>query len=148
MLKLAYQYMRYYKSQTFAIFASIVLTAALLSGIGSLMYSSRINDVENSRMIYGDWHYCVESEAGMEAALAESGTKDDAGFRLEQYAKAKVMGELSAPYQVQFLHVDDAYRKMLWRGITEGREPETADEIAADSYTHRNRKKQMVVRSG
>ena len=44
MLKLAYQYMRYYKSQTFAIFASIVLTAALLSGIGSLMYSSRIND--------------------------------------------------------------------------------------------------------
>ena len=84
MLKLAYQYMRYYKSQTFAIFASIVLTAALLSGIGSLMYSSRINDVENSRMIYGDWHYCVESEAGMEAALAESGTKDDAGFRLEQ----------------------------------------------------------------
>lgn len=135
MLKLAYQYMRYYKSQTFAIFASIVLTAALLSGIGSLMYSSRINDVENSRMIYGDWHYCVESEAGMEAALAESGTKDDAGFRLEQYAKAKVMGELSAPYQIQFLHVDDAYRKMLWRGITEGREPETADEIAADSYT-------------
>ena len=38
MLKLAWKYMRYYKSQTFAIFASILLTASLLSGISSLIY--------------------------------------------------------------------------------------------------------------
>lgn len=54
MLKLAFQYMRYYKSQTMAIFFSIFLTAALLSSIGSLMYSSQLNETENNRKIYGD----------------------------------------------------------------------------------------------
>lgn len=47
MLKPAYKYMRYYKSQTFAILASIILTAALLSGVSSLIYSSQMNSLEN-----------------------------------------------------------------------------------------------------
>ncbi len=142
MLKLAFQYMRYYKSQTFAIFSSILLTAALMSGISSLMYSSQKNDVENSRAVYGDWHYCIVSEpetvtdldtdaAEAKAAQEETGT----GFRLEQCAKAQMVGELTEPYQIRFLHVDDAYREMLHREIIEGREPEAADEIAADNYT-------------
>lgn len=171
MLKLAFQYMRYYKSQTFAIFSSIFLTAALMSGISSLMYSSQKNDVENSRAVYGDWHYCIVSEpenvtdldtdaAEAKAAQEETGTgmetfgketsgieklrkearekdvmNDGTGFRLEQYAKAQMMGKLSEPYQIRFLHVDDAYREMLHREIIEGREPEAADEIAADNYT-------------
>lgn len=59
MLKLAYQYMKFYKSQTLAIFASIVLTAVLLSGVSSLMYSSQRNSLENNKMVYGSWHYCV-----------------------------------------------------------------------------------------
>ena len=54
MLKLAWKYMRYYKSQTFAIFASILLTASLLSGISSLIYSSQKSDLANSKTIYGD----------------------------------------------------------------------------------------------
>lgn len=63
MLKLAYSYIRYYKSQTFAILASIILTAALLSGISSLMYSSRLNSLENNKQIYGDWHYSIDLDA-------------------------------------------------------------------------------------
>ena len=39
MLKLAWKYMRYYKSQTAAIFAGILLTASLLAGISSLIFS-------------------------------------------------------------------------------------------------------------
>ena len=44
MLKLAWKYMRYYKSQTLAIFVSVLLTASLLSGISSLIYSSQKSD--------------------------------------------------------------------------------------------------------
>lgn len=62
MLKLAWKYMRYYKSQTFAIFASILLTASLLSGISSLIYSSQKSDLANSKTIYGDWHYYIETD--------------------------------------------------------------------------------------
>ena len=61
MLKLAWKYMMYYKSQTLAIFVSILLTASLLSGISSLIYSSQNSDLLNSKTIYGDWHYYVET---------------------------------------------------------------------------------------
>lgn len=59
MLKLAYQYILYYKSQAFAILASIILTAALLSGMSSLMYSSTYNNLENKKAMYGLWHYSI-----------------------------------------------------------------------------------------
>ena len=61
MLKLAYLYMKFYKNQTLAILASIILTAALLSGVSSLMYSSQRNSLENNKMVYGTWHYCVDA---------------------------------------------------------------------------------------
>ncbi len=130
MLKLAYQYMKYYKSQTFAIFASIFLTAALLSGIGSLMYSSQRNDRENSRNIYGDWHYCITGED-----FTGRRKENEGDFRIEECGRAEVRGELSQPYQIQFLYVDETYRRMLGREIIKGRQPDAADEIAADSYT-------------
>ena len=69
MLKIACQYMKYYKSQTFAIFASIFLTAVLLSGISTLMYSSRQNDLENSRTMYGDWHYRLTADVNLDAYI-------------------------------------------------------------------------------
>ena len=62
MLKAGMQNMRYYNSQTFAIFASILLTASLLSGISSLIYSSQKSDLANSKTIYGDWHYYIETD--------------------------------------------------------------------------------------
>lgn len=62
MLKLAWKYMKYYRSQTLAIFASIVLTATLLSGISSLIYSSQKSDLSNSKTIYGDWQYYIETD--------------------------------------------------------------------------------------
>lgn len=62
MLKLAWKYMRYYKSQTLAIFVSVLLTASLLSGISSLIYSSQKSDLANRKTIYGDWHYYVETD--------------------------------------------------------------------------------------
>lgn len=74
MLKLAWKYMRYYKSQTFAIFASILLTASLLSGISSLIYSSQKSDLANSKTIYGDWHYYIETDKELFNSV-ESGEK-------------------------------------------------------------------------
>lgn len=131
MLKLAYQYMKYYKSQTFAIFASIFLTAALLSGIGSLMYSSRQNDLENSRALYGDWHYCVNVDVDPDAG-------SDAGFQIERCGAAQVKGILTAPCEIRFLYVDESYREMMECGLKEGREPVKDNEIAADNYTLEN----------
>ena len=84
MLKLAWKYMRYYKSQTLAIFASILLTASLLSGIGSLIYSSQKNDLANSKTIHGDWHYYIETEPEQLQAIVRGGQEEQEGSGSEK----------------------------------------------------------------
>lgn len=132
MVKLAWKYMRYYKSQTFAIFTSILLTASLLSGISSLIYSSQNNDLANSKTIYGDWHYCIQADQTMYQTV-ESGEHGD-GYDLEKCGKMEVRDVLFEPYEICFLYADDTYRQMMHRNLLEGMYPEKPDEIAADRY--------------
>lgn len=95
MLKLAFQYMRYYKSQTMAIFFSIFLTAALLSSIGSLMYSSQLNETENNRKIYGDWHYALPLNPQVLKSIKKE--YKEQGFSLEQYGVKEMRGKITFP---------------------------------------------------
>lgn len=133
MLKLAYKYMRYYKSQTFAIMASIILTAALLSGISSLMYSSQKSDLANDKTIYGNWHYSIAAEQAISKTIRTG--EQGAGFFLEQCGKKEIKDMSRTPYLIYFVYADEAYRQMAHRELVEGRYPQAADEIAADYYT-------------
>ncbi|MDE7310730.1 MAG: ABC transporter permease [Eubacterium sp.] len=133
MLKLAYQYMRYYKSQTCAIFISIVLTSGLLTGISSLLHSSQMNDLEHDRLIYGDWHYNIH----VEADLAEEILHDQSGkgYQVAMIGRKIIKDVARKPFQIFFVETDMHYRQMAHRQLTKGRYPQRADEIAADNYT-------------
>lgn len=133
MLKLACKYMRYYKCQTFAIWMSILLTAALLSGISSLMYSSRMNDLKNNKMIYGDWHYCLKASQELFSAVAENEKAD--GYDLEQCGKVIVCDIITEPYLIYFVNADEAYMQMEHCELVEGRYPKKGNEMVADWYT-------------
>lgn len=135
MLKLACKYMRYYKSQTFALLSSVVLTAALLSGVSSLLYSSRQEDLANNKVMYGDWHYCVAEEQDLTDELENRKETGGRSFRLERWGKLKVRDVISVPYQIYFLYGDENYRQLLHREIIEGTCPKKENEIAADRYT-------------
>ncbi|MCI8918368.1 MAG: FtsX-like permease family protein [Eubacterium sp.] len=132
MLKLAWKYMRYYKKQTSAIFTAILLTAALLSGISSLIYSSQKSDLANSKMIYGDWHYYVQAD--QEVCQTMQNKKQEDGYSLDQCARMDVRDVVSKPYKIYFIYADEAYRQMMHRDLLEGSYPKKADEIAADRY--------------
>lgn len=136
MLKLAWKYMRYYKSQTFAIFASMLLTAALLSGIGSLIYSSQKSDLANSKTIYGNWHYYIETDKEMYASM-RSGQKGD-GYNLKQCGKMEIRDIVTEEFLIYFIHTDDSYRRMVHRDLLEGTFPEKENEIAADGFVLQN----------
>lgn len=133
MLKLACKYMRYYKSQTFAILASIILTAALLSGVSSLIYSSQMNSLENHKTIYGDWDYYLDVESEVFEEVRSGQT--DAGFQVEQCGKMEIRDVVTEPYLIYFINTDDSYRQMAHRELIEGTYPVGANEIAADRYT-------------
>lgn len=133
MLKLAYQYMRHYKSQTFAILASIILTAALLSGVSSLIYSSQRSSLENNRAMYGNWHYYLDVGPDVFAEVHNGET--DTGFRIEQCGKMEIRDVEAEPYLIYFINTDESYRQMAHRALVEGTYPEGDGEIAADRYT-------------
>lgn len=136
MLKLAWKYMKFYRSQTFAIFISIFLTAGLLSGIASLMYSSRQSEIANDKAIYGDWHYQMEADAETYSSV-QSGEAGD-GYTLEQCGKMEIRDAVSEPYVIYFVYGDEDYRKMAHRQLIEGTYPEAENEIAADAYVLSN----------
>lgn len=136
MLKLAWNYMRYYKSQTLAIFASILLTAALLSGISSLIYSSQKSDLANSKTIYGDWHYYAETDPATYESV-QSGEQGE-GYTLKKCGKLEIRDAVSEDFFICFIHADETYRQMAHRGLLEGAFPEKENEIAADGYVLSN----------
>lgn len=136
MLKWAWKYMRYYKSQTLAIFASILLTASLLSGISSLIYSSQKSDLANSKTIYGDWHYYIETDKELFNS-AESGEKGK-GYTLEQCGKMEIRDIVAEEFLICFIHTNETYRQMAHRDLLEGRFPEKENEIAADGFVLSN----------
>lgn len=136
MLKLAWKYMRYYKSQTFAIFASILLTASLLSGISSLIYSSQKSDLVNSKTIYGDWHYYIETDKELYNSV-ESGEKGN-GYAVEQCGKMEIRDVVAEEFMICFVHTDETYRQMAHRDLLEGTFPEKENEIAADGFVLSN----------
>lgn len=136
MLKLAWKYMRYYKSQTLAILASIILTAALLSGISSLIYSSQKSDLANSKTIYGDWHYYVETDHATYDSV-QSGEQGE-GYTLEKCGKMEIKDVVSEEFLICFIDTDETYRQMAHRGLLEGTFPEKENEIAADGFVLSN----------
>lgn len=136
MLKLAWKYMRYYKSQTLAIFVSVLLTASLLSGISSLIYSSQKSDLANRKTIYGDWHYYVETDKETYVSV-QSGDKGD-GYDMEQCGKMEIRDVVSEEFLITFIHADETYRQMAHRELLEGTFPEKENEIAADGYVLSN----------
>lgn len=136
MLKLAWKYMRYYRSQALAIFMSILLTASLLSGVSSLIYSSQKSDLANSKAIYGDWHYYVE--AGQEQFQAVPGSGQGEGYDLRQCGKMEVRDVVSEEFPICFIYGDETYRRMVHRDLLEGSFPERENEIAADGFVLSN----------
>ena len=136
MLKLAWKYMRYYKSQTLAILASILLTAALLSGISSLIYSSQKSDLANSKTIYGDWHYYVETDHAIYDSV-QNGEQGE-GYTLEKCGKMEIKDVVSEEFLICFIDTDETYRQMAHRGLLEGTFPEKENEIAADGFVLSN----------
>lgn len=136
MLKLAWKYMRYYKSQTLAIFASILLTAALLSGISSLLYSSQKSDLANSKTIYGNWHYYIETDQDVYESV-QSGEQGE-GYTLEKCGKMEIRDVVAEEFLICFIHTDETYRQMAHRNLLEGTLPEKENEIAADGFVLSN----------
>ena len=135
MVRLACKYMRFYKSQTFALLLSIVLTAALLAGVSSLLYSSQMRELENNKTMYGSWHYRAEADEETIKEILGDREKAGEGFCLEDAGRMELKDMITEPLPVSFVYGDEGFLRLMNRDILEGKYPQGADEIAADRYT-------------
>lgn len=135
-VKLAFSYMCHYKKQTLATFLGMVMSAMLISGIGSLLHSGRIADLESARRQYGDYHYIIPDRTGWyEKAVKAPDTKD---YIITDSGVITVKKEVEEPYQVIFCSADEGYMKSTGRSLIKGKYPDKAGEIALDYYSINN----------
>lgn len=145
-LRLSFAYLRHYKKQTAALFVGILLSAALLTGVGSLFTSGKEAAKENARTEYGDWHYETRCDLpwfeAFQVDVEKNGTGDGSlngdGFRVEKYGIEIVKKAVAEPFDIQYVTGDDAYLEMMDRELLEGKMPEAENEMAADVQTLRN----------
>ena len=135
-LKLSVAYLRYYKKQTFSLFLGVLLSAALLSGVGSLLYSGKQQNIEKVRQEYGDWHYYFQSDAKEAESLLEKKKGD--GYEIEESGTITIRKAMEEPYKIMLVHGDDSYLHMMNRKLLQGSYPKAANGIAMDAYVLRN----------
>lgn len=136
MIRLAAAYMRYYKKQAAALFLGIVVSAALFTGIGSLLESGRAAALEDARAQYGDWHYSTRGDFPWATDFFKDPQGD--GYELEYFGVETVRKAIEEPYSIQFVYADQGYLEMMGRALLQGKYPQRKDEIAMDVHTLQN----------
>ncbi len=132
-LHLSFAYIRHYKRQTGALFLGILLSAALLTGVGSLFASGKKAALENARTEYGDWHYELRCDAPWFKAFIENPKGE--GFQVESWGVETIKKAVPQPFEIRFVWGDETYLKMMGRTLIQGHYPEEENEIAMDSHT-------------
>lgn len=134
--RLAVAYLRHYKKQTAALFIGIMVSAALLTGVGSLFASGKNAAKENARTEYGDWHYSMRNDLPWFSQFQKN--VQGSGFQIENYGIEIVRKAIQEPFEIQYVSADEGYLEMMGRKLLEGKMPETNSEMAMDVQTLRN----------
>lgn len=143
--RLSFFYLRNYKKQTFSLFLGILLSAALLTGIGSLLYSGSIANREKARADYGDWHYYFRTDETEADAILEE--RKGSGYEIECAGISVVRKVIEEPKKAEIVYGTEEYMEMLGRGLLEGKYPKEAGEAAMDKYTLQNLGAEPVIGS-
>ncbi len=149
-VKLAFAYLRYYKKQTLSLFFGVIMSVALMTGVGSLLYSGRTADMERTREIYGDAHYLFDMNEGdftelqdllykgSSSASDSKGLFQKKGFTVEKAGILSVKKVIEDPYPITFAYADSGYMEMFHRNLLDGAYPQNPGETALSERTIRN----------
>lgn len=134
--RIAFSYLKYYKKQTAALLLGILLSAALLNGMGGLLHSGKMAALDHARDIYGDWHYVIRCDNAAPAEYQKS--VSGKGYQLENSGTLVIRKELEEPFSIQLVYADQGYLDMMERTLVKGHYPEEENEIALDQTTLKN----------
>lgn len=136
MIHISFSYLKYYKKQTAALLAGIILSVVLLTGMGSLFESGKHAALENARTEYGDWHYCTRGDADWIQKYKIDSTGN--GYKIKKTGMETVRKIIEEPFAIEFMYADSGYLDMMGRDVIKGHYPQKEDEIAMDIQTLQN----------
>ena len=136
--RLPYQYLRYYKKQTIALWLGILLSAALFTGIGSLLGSGRIATTNKAISQYGRWQYSFGINNEQVQMLEELKNKKCSQHKMEKVGIITIRKTIEEPFEIELVHGNSDYMEMMGRTLISGKLPSKEDEVAMDIHTLNN----------
>jgi len=132
MVKIAYQFLIKSKRKSLAVFASIVLSVALLVGIGSLIYSADISKSNYYKAIYGNYQYVYSIIGEKQLSLAENGkgtTVDiqNIGIKQDLYFSDE-------PIVLEVIGCNEEYLSMNGAKLISGTMPQNDEQIVVEEW--------------
>lgn len=135
-IHISFSYLKYYKKQTAALLAGIILSSALLTGMGSLFESGKHAALEHARTEYGDWHYSTRGDADWIQKYQTDSAGN--GYKIEKTGMETVRKVIEEPFAMELVYADSGYLDMMGRDVIKGHYPQKEDEIAMDIQTLQN----------
>lgn len=130
-LDTSYKYIKYYTSRSFSIMLSMMLSIALIVGIGTLSQSAKQADVEKMKYENGSNHVWFEDIKYRQYNLM-SECKDVGKIGLVQYYDSAVN------HPINLLRADKNYIELCDSKIIKGRMPNKENEIVLESWVISN----------
>lgn len=136
LIKFAIQYIKHYKKQSISIVLSIVLSVALLTGIGSLVHSANKSTIEKIREDSGDFHFYYKVDKEQLEKIKEN--KKSKKYTIDKLGVTNTKSQIDEPFIIEFLNADLSYLDMTGRKLLKGSLPSKDGEIALDTYSLNN----------
>ncbi len=136
LIKFAIQYIKHYKKQSISIFLSIVLSVALLTGIGSLVHSANKSAIEKIREDSGNYHFYYKVNEKQLKKIKEN--KKSKKYTIDKLGVTNAKSHIDEPFIIEFLNADSSYLDMTGRKLLQGSLPSKDGEIAFDTYSLNN----------
>ena len=132
-IHIAFSYLKYYKKQTAVLLVGIILSSALLTGMGGLIESGVQAALENARTEYGDWHCTTRGDTDWIQKFKEDSSGK--GYEIEKSGMETIRKIIKEPFSIELVYADSGYMDMMGRDVIKGHYPQKNDEIAMDIQT-------------
>lgn len=124
------------KWEALVIFVSIMMSAILISGLGSLVLSANVSKSRYYAELEGDYQYKLKLNQRQKEGLIKYA--DSHVEKIADYAVTEIVDEGENPLVYSVVKCDENYFNMNHISIKEGKMPTNKNEVAIEQWTANN----------
>lgn len=142
LFKISYQFLIKDKKRAITILISMILSVALLVGIGNFIRSANISKSEYYKKIAGNYQYTYVVDREQLKELDDI-TKQNKS--IDEIGIAREIGFTDEPRVISLVECDTQYMNMNGMDLLEGRYPASSDEVLLEQWATNNLDMETVI---